>query len=189
MTEMQLQTSMPFVSDFPRIIDTSEWYTPPHIIDAARYVLGGIDLDPSSCAAANEVVKATTYYTREQDGLSLPWSGRVWLNPPYGRGVIDKFVFRLLEEIRSGSVERAILLTNNCTDTEWWQAMANEADAVCFLRSRTNFWGPLQGDKSPGARQGQTIAFLHRTHDPIRTICDRVSHFVRVFGEFGIVFE
>lgn len=65
-----------------------EHYSNREIIEAARSVLGGIDLDPASCAEANREVRASCYYTKEVDGLALPWFGRVWLNPPGGTLVV-----------------------------------------------------------------------------------------------------
>ena len=57
-----------------------EWLTPPHILSA----LGKFDLDP--CASvARPWGTAAVHYTREDNGLTKPWLGRVWCNPPYGR--------------------------------------------------------------------------------------------------------
>jgi hypothetical protein len=69
--------------------ESTDHYTPKHIVEASRTVLGGIDLDPASCALANELIQATAWYGPGsefgEDGLAEPWLGRVFLNPPGGR--------------------------------------------------------------------------------------------------------
>lgn len=45
-------------------------------------MLGRIDLDPASCALANSRIRAARYYTAADNGLSKPWHGNVFLNPP-----------------------------------------------------------------------------------------------------------
>lgn len=57
----------------------NEWYTPAEFIEAARRVMGEIDLDPASSDIAQETVKANKYYTIDDDGLEQEWSGRVWI--------------------------------------------------------------------------------------------------------------
>ena len=64
-----------------------ENYTPAVYIEAARRVLGEIDLDPASCFLAQETVKANRFFTKEENGLQQKWNGRVFLNPPYARRV------------------------------------------------------------------------------------------------------
>ena len=113
----------------------NERYTPSHIIEAARACMGGIDLDPASCAEANETVRAANYFDAEMDGLKRHWYGRVWLNPPYGRGEIDAFVARLLES----DLEQAIVITHNATETRWCQALLAACNMACFPASRIDF--------------------------------------------------
>jgi hypothetical protein len=78
-----------------------ERYTPAEYIASARSVLGAIDLDPASNAQAQRIVKAARYLTIEDDGLAHPWQGRVWLNPPYHRGLLPAFVDKLVEEVEA----------------------------------------------------------------------------------------
>lgn len=62
-----------------------EHFTPGWLVEKARYVLGGIDLDPASSEEANRVVRAPRIYTRESNGLhQARWDGRTILNPPGG---------------------------------------------------------------------------------------------------------
>jgi len=158
--------------------DSNEWYTPTSIIEMARSVMGSIDLDPASCAQAQEVVRAAKWFGKEDDGLTQSWSGNVWLNPPYGRDLIDAFVKKALAYVESGNIEQMILLANNCTETAWWQSLAKRADAICFPAGRIEFWGPHPGVSGP--RRGQTIFYLCQ----FRAI-GGFGEFFKTFGSLG----
>lgn len=104
--------------------ESAEHYTPIEIVEAARGVLGGIDLDPASCTLANEVIKAAAFYGPgglAPDGLAEPWLGRVFLNPPGGlvppeytgagtRSNAALWWATLAEAWRTGEVEAAIFV-------------------------------------------------------------------------------
>jgi phage N-6-adenine-methyltransferase len=155
-----------------------ERYTPGQYIEATRSVLGGIDLDPATCEAAQKTVRAAEYFTIEDDGLARAWHGRVWLNPPYHRDLLSAFVDKLGKEIRAGRVTTAIMLTNNCTDTGWFAAAMALSGAICFTRGRIRFAEPdgREGTREMGMpTQGQ--AFFYYRHD--------VGRFVDVFSEIG----
>jgi phage N-6-adenine-methyltransferase len=153
----------------------NHWNTPSVYIEAAREVLGGIDLDPASNGAAQERIKARTFYTADDNGLAHEWRGRVWLNPPYAQPLISQFVGKLVREVRAGRVTAAIMLTHNCTETRWFQEAAQACSVTCFPCRRIAFEKPDGPKASPV--QGQTFFYFG----------DDVSAFRRVFGEFGHV--
>lgn len=153
----------------------NEWYTPPEYIEAAREVFGAIDLDPASSAEAQKVVKAAEFFTQESSGLTKPWHGRVWLNPPYAQPAIQQFVEKLVLEVTERRVERAILLTHNYTDTGWFHHAAQSCDAVCFTRGRIRFVSPSGEEASP--TQGQAFFYFG----------DDRETFASVFSGFGFV--
>jgi phage N-6-adenine-methyltransferase len=146
-----------------------EWYTPKKYIDMAREVLGRIDIDPASNEFANKVVQATTYYTKEDDGLTKEWQGKMWLNPPYS-SIIAKFI----DKTCNSDVE-AIVLTNNSTDTKWFAQAANNCDAICFTYGRINFYDDT--DKKSSPTNGQAFFYFG----------DNIEKFNQVFREIGFV--
>ena len=155
---------------------SSEWYTPDWCLSAAREVLGDFDLDPASCTLAQKRVRAKTYYDKDQDGLSQPWAGTVWLNPPFTRGLMPKFVDKLVAEVDAGNVTAAILLTNSETETAWFQAAASKASRLCFPCSRIRFLRGAAGTQS-SPQMGQTLFYFGSD-------CER---FAEVFRELGVV--
>lgn len=151
-----------------------EWYTPPAIIDAARNVMGGIDLDPSSCEFANLVVKAKKIFTEEENGLEQEWSGRVFLNPPFAHPTVKHFAEKLMDSFGTGTVEQAIWLSNACVDVGWWHDLVG-IGIVCFHRGRIKFYGPDDVLQPPTL--GQSIIYFG----------DRKEDFKKEFGAFGVV--
>jgi phage N-6-adenine-methyltransferase len=139
----------------------NEWYTPAEYIEAARRVMGGIDLDPASSAIANEVVNAGNFYTAEDNGLQYPWFGCVWMNPPYSSDLVSEFADKMAWEYQQGNVTEAIVLINNATETRWFRTLIDVASAVVFPSSRVKFWKP---DGDLGAPlQGQSIIYLGKS--------------------------
>jgi len=153
----------------------NEWYTPAEYVAAAREVMGGIDLDPATSAVAQRAIGAAEFFTREQDGLSRPWAGRVWLNPPYSQPDIANFCTKLVTEVATGAVEQAILLTHNYTDTAWFHAAEQMAAAICFTRGRIKFVDAEGNGCAP--TQGQAFFYYGKSANVFRS----------VFGEFGFV--
>jgi hypothetical protein len=107
---------------------TVEWYTPPELFDRLGLVF---DLDPAASWLA-AWVPAMQFVVKEDNGLSAPWHGRVWLNPPYGPAAVP-FIDRM---IAHGD---GLLLLPARTETAAFQRAMAAADAVCFLRDRLHF--------------------------------------------------
>jgi hypothetical protein len=155
-----------------------EWYTPDEYLDAAREVLGGIDLDPATSKIAQKRVRAGAFYTARDDGLSKHWKGRVWLNPPYDADLVGKFVGKLCEHYGTGDVPAALLLVNNATETGWFQQAAGVASAICFPEGRVHF---LDEDDNPSGAplQGQAVVYFGTD----------VGAFRKAYDSFGKVCE
>jgi site-specific DNA-methyltransferase (adenine-specific) len=93
---------------------TPEWETPQALFDELSHIFGGFTLDP---CATTQNAKCTRFFTREDDGLSQPWTGKVFVNPPYGRE-IGKWVRKAYEESQNGALVVCLLPAR--VDTRWW---------------------------------------------------------------------
>lgn len=136
-----------------------EWYTPEQIIDAAHQTMGSIDLDPASCAIANETVRAVRYFTNAADGLGQSWHGNVWLNHPFGRTTNKPWIEWLTYQYALGNVKQACCITFACTSEQWFQPLFRFPQ--CYLSPRTNYLGP-DGKPVKGVTKGSVVTYLGR---------------------------
>ena len=148
-----------------------EWYTPAGVVVAARAVMGRIDLDPASTSGANETVQATAIYTVEDDGLTQPWRGCVFLNPPFSAQLKRAFCDRLRESVASGDVTQAVLVTPIDISPQWGDVIRKCASAVALAVGSTPFYGPR------GERGGPGFGHMVSYYGP------HVGRFASVFGK------
>lgn len=124
------------MSTLPGIIEAADldpanrddWWTPPHIFGA----LGPFDLDPCAPLGRPDWTGCPQRFTIADDGLTQPWAGRVWCNPPYS----DAGAWlRKLADHGDG-----IALIFARTETGWWQEHVwPRADGFLFLAGRVSF--------------------------------------------------
>lgn len=148
---------------------TDEWYTPFDIITC----LGEFDLDP--CSPINPLWHtAKVMYNKNDDGLSKEWYGRVWLNPPYSRPLIEHFMRKMA---RHGN--GIALLFNRCDNAMFHDIIFPTATAMKFLRKRIRFYRP-DGTRggSPGCGS-VLIAWGEDNADIIRD-CEIEGKYVRL---------
>jgi hypothetical protein len=154
----------------------TEWNTPPEFIEAARKFMGSIDTDPASSDKANEIIKASKFYTLIQNGLARSWEGNVWMNPPYSQPEVSQFCELLVTKYRNKEITQACVLLNNATETKFYQNMLHNCSAVCFVEGRIKF---INKNGQPGSAplQGQTVLYFGT----------RTDEFGGCFGRFGVI--
>jgi hypothetical protein len=184
--------------------ESPDWYTPIRYVDAARAVMGGIDLDPASEPAANTRIQAARFYTAEENGLERPWFGKVFVNPP-GKQT-NAFWSKLLREWHSGVIEQAVWIGFSLQQLQTLQHAAAQAGQ----QARPLFDLPAMGHETPlnfplciprkriefvenAAKRGERLAQGKPEPDSpthanyVTYLGPHVQAFVDVFQQFGQV--
>lgn len=108
------------------------WETPQDLFDKLNAEFH-FDLD---VCALPENAKCEKYYTPEDDGLSQPWNGVCWCNPPYGR-TIGKWVQKAYETFAGGGT--VVMLLPARTDTKWFHEYIYNKAEIRFIKGRLKF--------------------------------------------------
>lgn len=169
--------SKPGASDAER--DSDAWFTPKKYTQMVRDVLGLIELDPFSSDFGNTYVEARRHINAEQDAFKTPWfddkSGSVFMNPPYGRGLVNRAVDVFIENWVKGNITEAIVLVNNATETRWFHTLLKESSAICLPSGRIAFENN-DGKNVSGNTRGQVFLYFG----------SNISRFSVIFNNIGI---
>lgn len=153
---------------------TNVWLTPKWLTDA----LGHFDLDPCAAPAPRPWDIADVHYdiTQGEDGLLLPWQGRVFCNPPYGPHS-GKWMRRCAEHAKNGGTAIGLIFARVET-ADWQDVVLPRSNGILFLRSRVSFARPngTVPKSSPGAPSA-LVAFGEVEADFLRK-CSLLGRFV-----------
>ena len=124
---------------------TDEWATPDDFFEKYDRIYH-FQLD---VCATPENAKCARYFTKADDGLSRDWNvgGCVWMNPPYGRSIID-WMRKAYETSLQGTTVVCLLPAR--TDTRWWHEYAMRGD-IEFIRGRLRFGDGANSAPFPSA--------------------------------------
>jgi len=162
---------MPFITESSRY---TEYYTPPHILDAVKAFYGGaIDTDPCSNSLMEPNVPARYLWTADLDGLKNPWIGRVFINPPYGGREFYRWIEKAWSELKEGIAKEIIFLLPCYSDLKWF--LLFRGCAFCFLRGRLTF---RRGDGKPNSKSvfASVLVYMGPRHE----------EFCRAFYDLGV---
>ena len=138
-----------------------DWQTPDRVLEPL-WQTTGIDMDP----CAGEVTEiGDINVTEDADGLSIPWEGTVYVNPPYS----DKktWIQKCIEESKRQPVDRVYLLTPDSTDViSWWHdKIAEHAEWSVFFESRVKFYDPHEGKVKGSPPNGSALHIFGEVPD------------------------
>jgi DNA N-6-adenine-methyltransferase (Dam) len=127
---------------------TDEWFTPSYVIDSFECEF---DMDVASPGqVATPWIQAKHFVTR--NSLSVPWTGFIWMNPPFGprNGIVP-----WLEKFFAHA--NGIALVPDRTSAPWWQRFAPQAELLLFVSPKIKFIG---ADGAPGTSPAQGTSLL-----------------------------
>lgn len=139
--------------------EKDHWLTPPLLLEA----LGGFDLDPCAYHAQPWQSAKRHYALPHEDGLLLPWEGRVWCNPPYGKET-GKWMERMALH------DNGIMLVFARLETENFRPTWRFGHSVLALYTRIAFFRPDGTESDSGTAPSVLIAFGATNTEALRRL-------------------
>jgi hypothetical protein len=161
--------------------NTNKWFTPLWVIDLVRAVLPDIDLDPCTEEIPQKWINATRYYTEATNGLTRPWFGHMFINPPFDQTEkwLGKFYIDTEMDFRQkeNTIKDSMILVNSNLGYKWYEKLWRKYPVCCFEKRIAFADETGYIDPSKTAKRGQTMAYYGND----------VSRFIRVFSQYGRV--
>jgi len=149
--------------------DKNAWRTPPEVFAELNREFD-FDLD---AAADDDNALVPLYLTKEEDAIKKNWSElvtkkrylefyrkkvqTVWINPPYGRGYIKKFMDKCVEQKANGVT--SVLLVP-CTPDAGWLPVDDVSEIRFITGGRLSFLQSNTGKKVNGNTKGSMIVIF-----------------------------
>lgn len=123
-------------------------------------------------AASDKNTLCCFYLTKDHDALSVDWaasldhyseSKSVWINPPYGRGQIKKYMDKCIEQKEKGVT--SVMLVPSTLDAKWLPI--NEISEIRVITGgRLSFFHPIKNKKISGNTKGSAIVIFRPSKMP-----------------------
>lgn len=114
-----------------------------------------------ACASRLNTKVKDCFLTKEDDALSICWVNKIkecnkamktaWINPPYSRGMINKFIKKSALEAKKGLT--VVMLIPSTLDAGWLD-LEMVAEMRIVTKGRLSFSNPVSGEISLGATKG-----------------------------------
>tara|TARA_Y100001001_G_C7965491_1_gene294032 strand:+ start:826 stop:1320 length:495 start_codon:yes stop_codon:yes gene_type:complete len=142
-----------------------DWETPQSLFDEAckKYkVRPTLDV----CATRRNK-KCATFFSKQS--LNKQWNKSFFMNPPYGKGVIDKWIKYAYEQHLKHNVTGLALIFAK-TETAWWWNYIQDKAEVYFIKGRVHF--QLDGKTPKNSAPYGSCWVIWRRVKKIQTIPD-----------------
>ena len=161
---------MDIISSDLEIDEKNSWRTDPEVFKALN---AEFDFSMDAACSVKNTLVPRCYLTAEDDAISSDWSAKltlyeqrnknVWVNPPYGRGMIKKFMCKAIEEKAKGVT--TVMLVPATLDAQWLPI--NEVSEIRIISGgRLSFYHPTTNKKVNGNTKGSMFVIFRPSKMP-----------------------
>ena len=119
---------------------TTEWFTPPEILEPVRELFGGrIWFDP--CTTEDNPTRADGFITEKEEvnGLTYAWINKTFVNPPYGKQLYDWIEKTVSEALRGYQIVLLVSASSRWDQERWQKIYSPKLTAFCMPKGRVKF--------------------------------------------------